>query len=187
MAHICTHHFQNDGVQDEKSLSCFQVVSSHWALEYAEAMGKPCRFLNMAPEQIARRKETRRKQKCRAVKKKEKKRRGVKHSKKSDCSKENKASVSEHSIEQRKLRPCCGRRHDKCTCEPLPRNAHRVFIHVGETIRMHAFEYGERHNRRQCIPRGLGRSLQEITHCSGSDDCYDTRSVQPAAPSRSNG
>lgn len=120
MAHICTHHFQNVGVQDEKSLSCFQVVSSHWALEYAEAMGKPCRFLNMTPEQIARRKERRRKQKWRAVKKKEKKRRGVKHSKKSDCSKENKASVSEHSIEQRKLRPCCGRRHDKCTCEPLP-------------------------------------------------------------------
>ena len=74
----------------------------------------------MAPEQIARRKETRRKQKCRAVKRKEKKRRGVKHSKKSDCSKENKASVSEHSIEQRKLRPCCGRRYDKCKCEPSP-------------------------------------------------------------------
>ena len=44
----------------------------------------------------------------------------MKHSKKSDCSKENKASVSEHSIEQRKLRPCCGRRYDKCTCEPSP-------------------------------------------------------------------
>ena len=52
MAHICTHHFQNVGVQDEKSLSCFQVVSSGWALEYAEAMGKPGRFLNMTPEQI---------------------------------------------------------------------------------------------------------------------------------------
>ena len=82
-----------------ESLSCFQVVSSHWALGYAEAMGKPCRFLNMTSEQIARRKERRRKQKWRAVKKKEKKRRGVKHRKKSgDCSKENKASVSEHSI-----------------------------------------------------------------------------------------
>ena len=115
MAHICTHHFQNVGVQDEKSLSCFQVVSSQWALEYAEAMGKPGRFLNMTPKHIARRKERQRKQKWRAVKKKAKARRNAKQTKKSECSKKKKASASEHSIVQRKLRPCCGRRYDM-TC-----------------------------------------------------------------------
>ena len=83
-------------------------------------MKKPSRFLNMTSKQIARRKERHRKQKWRTVKKKEKNRRGVKHSKKSDCSKKKKASASEHSILQRKLRPCCGRRCDMCTCKPFP-------------------------------------------------------------------
>ena len=83
-------------------------------------MKKPSRFLNMTPKQIARRKERHREQQWRTVKKKEKNRRGVKHSKKSDCSKKKKASASEHSILQRKLRPCCGRRCDNCTCKPFP-------------------------------------------------------------------
>ena len=45
--------------------------------------------------------------------KKEKNRRAVKHTRKN-------ASASEHSTLPRKLRPCCGRRYDWCTCKPLP-------------------------------------------------------------------
>ena len=36
-SHIYTHHFQNAKVQDKKSLSCFQVVSSRGALEHADS------------------------------------------------------------------------------------------------------------------------------------------------------
>ena len=87
-------------------------------------MKKPCRFLNMAPTQVVRRKERQRKQKWRALQKKHKRQSAVQHAKKGkkvlQSIKKKKASASEHSTPQRKLRPCCGLRHDKCTCKAPP-------------------------------------------------------------------
>ena len=54
------------------------------------------------------------------MKRKEKNRRAGKHSRKSNCITKKRASASEHSILQRKLRPCCGRRYDMCTCKAFP-------------------------------------------------------------------
>ena len=75
----------------------------------------------MTQKLIARRKERRRKQKWRAVKQKRKEtnRRSEKTQQKNDCSKK-KTSASEHSILQRKLRPCCRGRYDMCTRKPFP-------------------------------------------------------------------
>ena len=73
----------------------------------------------MTPKQIARLKERQRKQKWRATKKK-KRMDIVWNTAKRAIAIKKKASASEHSILQRKLRPCCGRRYDMCTCKPFP-------------------------------------------------------------------
>ena len=83
-------------------------------------MGKPCRFLNMTPEQVAKRKERQAKQRWRLKKKQEEKLCAVNHRKKKDSRKKEKASTSARPNRQRKLRPCCGRRQDMCTCKPFP-------------------------------------------------------------------
>ena len=57
--------------------------------------------------------------------------------KKMKCSGTSSGSVTEHSARQRKLRPCCGLRYDKCTCKPpsglLQRPLNQLAVHYKST------------------------------------------------------
>ena len=82
-------------------------------------MKRKLRFLNMEPDQVARRAARQKKQTQRKNTKAKRTRwqnsRGsaAKHPTSS-------RSAAEHPKSTRRLRPCCGRRCDKCTCRPPP-------------------------------------------------------------------